>query len=217
MQSFVQILSELTTDPNITAVEFRLYTILMDLGLKGRGFSQAGHQYLSHLCNCHPKTIAKSLRNLKEQGYISIERVGLNRNDKIRCKRTVKKLKDKKVTIKKSPSIADPTLVDKKKNKDIERNRPDAIVDKVENQRSNDSNTPQKKVDQQRTEEVQTTLQTHMRPKLYDLWFKSVEVIESDNDLTEICLNAGDIGYDHISKFYLDDVEKILGTEVKLI
>ena len=35
-------------------------------------------------------------------------------------------------------------------------------------------------------------------------------------DLDEIRLNAGDIGYDHISKFYLDGLETIIGTEVKI-
>ena len=41
--------------------------------------------------------------------------------------------------------------------------------------------------------------------------------MKNDGDLTEICLNIDEIGHDHICKFYLNDLEIILGMTVKLI
>ena len=81
---------------------------------------------------------------------------------------------------------------------------------------SDDSNTPQRKVDLQWTNDVQKRLQTHLRPKFYGLWFKSIEVVESINDLTEIRLNSDEIGYHHINDHYLNDLKTIIATEVKL-
>ena len=49
------------------------------------------------------------------------------------------------------------------------------------------------------------------------MWFHALEVVKNDGDLTEICLNIGEIGHDHIRKFYLNDLEIILSMKVKLI
>ena len=89
--SFVQIPSEILIDPEISALDLRIYCVLMDFGRRGRGFSQIGHKYLGRLVGKHPKTIAKSINRLAELGYISVERIGLNRNDRIRCRRTVQR------------------------------------------------------------------------------------------------------------------------------
>lgn len=214
--SFVQILSELTTDPNITAVEFRLYTILMDLGLKGRGFSQAGHSYLAHLCNCHPKTIAKSLKRLREQGYISIERVGLNRNDKIRCLKTVKRRKDNKVPIKKDTPKVVPSIIDKRTNTDIEHRS--AEPDSIEEQKRpyNELDTEDIQIDQEATNACHKSLQDALSPKTYTTWFNGVEVIETSDNHLEMKLNTGILGYDFIQEHYLQDIETILGRQVSL-
>ena len=91
--SFVQLPSEILTDPDITALDLRIYAILMDFGRKGRGYSQIGHQYLGKLVGKHPKTVVKSIKRLAELGYITVERIGLNRNDRLRCKKTVKREK----------------------------------------------------------------------------------------------------------------------------
>jgi len=218
MQSFIQLESQIITDKNISPLELRLYMYLLDVGRKGRGFSVCGHRWLGEILGVHSQTIAKCLKNLTKFGYVSVERQGLNKPDKIRCRKTIKpqSRSESRDSNKKSRKDITPYNSLNRSKKDIERDPPDRLVDKSKKRLSNDSNIPQRKVDKQRTEEVQTTLQTHLRPKLYDLWFKSVEVIDSDNDLTEIRLNAGDIGYDHINKFYLNDLKTIIGTEVKI-
>ena len=218
MQSFIQLESQIITDKNISPLELRLYMYLLDVGRKGRGYSVCGHRWLGEILGVHSQTIAKCLKNLTKFGYVSIERQGLNKNDKIRCRKTIKpqsRSESRDANKKSRKDIAPYNNLNRSK-KDIERDRPDAIVDKSKKRLSHDSNTPQKKVDEQRTEEVQTTLQTHMRPKLYDLWFRSMEVIESEENLTEIRLNTGDIGFDHISNHYLNDLKTIIGTEIKL-
>jgi len=90
---FIQIPVELLSDRRVSALELRLYAILLRYGLEGRGFSQAGHRLLANNCSCHPKTIARCLKNLQSIGWITIERVGLNRNSKIRCLKTVQRPK----------------------------------------------------------------------------------------------------------------------------
>lgn len=106
--SFVQIPSEILIDPEISALDLRIYCVLMDFGRRGRGFSQIGHKYLGRLVRKHPKTIAKSINRLAELGYISVERIGLNRNDRIRCQKTVHRQKsDGAPTI---PQGSNPTL-----------------------------------------------------------------------------------------------------------
>ena len=71
----------------------------------------------------HPQTIAISLKNLQEAGYISISRVGLNRNDKIRCLKTIKREKKEEIrmecthSIKKEPGHSPPLLHNKRTNK----------------------------------------------------------------------------------------------------
>ena len=91
--------------------------------MEGRGFSQAGHRFLAKKLNVHPQTIAISLKNLQEAGYISISRVGLNRNDKIRCLKTIKREKKEEIrsepphSIKKQPGHSPPLLHNKRTNK----------------------------------------------------------------------------------------------------
>ena len=89
--SFVQLPSEILIDPEISALDLRIYAICMDFGRKSRGFSQIGNRHLGRLVGKHPKTIAKSIKRLTELGYIKVERIGLNRNDRLRCKKTVKR------------------------------------------------------------------------------------------------------------------------------
>ncbi len=117
---------------------------------------------------------------------VSIERQGLNKNDKIRCRKTIKpqSRSESKDSKKQSRKHIIPYNSLNRSKKDIERDRPGASVDKSKKRLSNDSNTPQRKVDLQRTNDVQKRLHTHLRPKFYDLWFKSIEVVESVNDLT---------------------------------
>ena len=121
--SFVQIPIELLDDTAISPLELRLYCILMRYGMEGRGYSQAGHRFLARKLDVHPKTIAISLNNLQEAGYISISRVGLNRNDKIRCLKTIKREKKEEIrrecthSIKKEPGHSLPLLHNKRTNK----------------------------------------------------------------------------------------------------
>ena len=90
---FIQIPVELLSDQQVSALELRLYAVLLHYGLEGSGKSQAGHKLLGKNLNVHPKTIARSLKNLQELGWITIQRVGLNRNDRIKCLKTVQKKK----------------------------------------------------------------------------------------------------------------------------
>ena len=91
--SFVQIPIALLDDTAISPLELRLYCILMRYGMEGRGFSQAGHRFLARKLDVHPQTIGRSIKNLEESGYISVEKICLNRNDKIRCLKTIKREK----------------------------------------------------------------------------------------------------------------------------
>ena len=58
-----------------TFLNFLYYNI--SLFMEGAGYSQAGHRFLARKLDVHPQTIARSLKNLQEAGYISITRIGL--------------------------------------------------------------------------------------------------------------------------------------------
>jgi len=118
---FIQIPVELLSDRRVSALELRLYAILLRYGLEGRGFSQAGHRLLASNCSCHLKTIARCLKNLQSIGWITIERVGLNRNSKIRCLKTVQRAKPegtKGSYQEKTPGRPPTTSIDRRKNRD---------------------------------------------------------------------------------------------------
>lgn len=218
VQSFVQLQSQIITDKNISPLELRLYLYLLDVGRKGRGYSMCGHKWLGNIIGCHPQTIAKSLKNLCRFGYISVERIGFTENDKIRCLKTVKpqsKSECKNSNMNQRKHIT-PSIIDRKKNKEIEHRSPASDVDKLEKRPSQTSNTPQKRIDPQRTISVQERLQTHIQRRSYDLWFSSLEVVESEENITEMRLNTGEIGYDHIKNHYMEKLEEIIGGEVKI-
>ena len=88
---FVQIPTEVLTDVRITPLQLRLYCLLMKFGYEGRGHSQCGHALLARFCHAHPQSIAKALKVLPRLGYISVDRIGLNKNDRIVCLKTYKK------------------------------------------------------------------------------------------------------------------------------
>jgi len=113
---FIQIPVELLTDPQISALELRIYGILLRYGLEGSGRSMAGHRLLARNCNCHTRTIARSLKNLQSLGWITIKRRGLNLNDVIRCLKTVQRPKpDKpKSSYQETSSSQGPSIIDKK-------------------------------------------------------------------------------------------------------
>ena len=121
--SFVQLPIEIIEDTAISPLELRLYLTLLRYGLESRGFSQAGHRFLAKKLGVHPQTIGRSIKNLEESGYISVEKICLNRNDKIRCLKTVKREKKKPSRVYHTPTTQtkhrDQTLtfIDKRTNK----------------------------------------------------------------------------------------------------
>lgn len=215
---FVQIPVEILEDPRITPIEFRLYCILMRFGFEGTGFSQAGHDLLSKKVGCHKQTIAKSLKRLQIFGLIEIQRVGLNRNDKIFCLKTIKgKKKPKplsasKSVVKKSESDRSPSYSN---NRTKDYRRPATETDSIL-RRSETISTQDKKVDKERTIAVHNRLQEQMRIDSYNIWLKDAEVITDNENSMEIRLNSGIIGYDFVRDNYLSDLESILGKSIEL-
>ena len=225
-KTFVQLPSDLLIDREVSATELRLYAILMDLGYRGRGFSQAGNRYLAKLCNCHEKTVANSLKHLEDLGWLRIVRIGLNRNNKIHCLRTVRK--DKKVPIKIRNQMGNPSTNRKKNIKTIEvSTAPDASVysetapkappKNQEEIRHRDEVRASKADDyQERTKALQDGLQQATRETSWNMWLKDLVIVGNDEGLSISVGKDTDFELEWVQKHYGHLIEAAAGEEVFL-
>ena len=211
--TFVQIPSELITDTSVSPLELRLYILLMDLGFKGRGFSFAGHKYLGKLLDSHPQTIAKSLKNLCELGWIKVTRVGLNRNDKIRCLKTVQKEKrsEPPVSIKNKGSHIGHSINRINKEKIIEGTIQKTTVDKYKTTPPTPIPIPKYKDD---TRQLLSLIEKAIQPKSYSYWFQDKITIPyvDETSINISCLNNTNIKW--LKSHYTDILNKITGKKV---
>jgi len=211
--TFVQIPSELITDTSVSPLELRLYILLMDLGFKGRGFSFAGHKYLGKLLDSHPQTIAKSLKNLCELGWIKVTRVGLNRNDKIRCLKTVQKEKrsEPPVSIKNKGSHIGHSINRINKEKIIEGTIQKTTVDKYKTTPPTPIPIPKYQDD---TRQLLSLIEQAIQPKSYSYWFQDKVTISyvDETSINISCLNNTNIQW--LKRHYTDILNKITGKKV---
>lgn len=228
---FIQIPVELLDDPAISAVEFRLYSILLRYGLEGRGFSQAGTALLAKNCKCCQQTITRSLKNLASAGYISIERIGLNRNNRIRCHRTVKRDEhdnnnaqkrkssagriSQKSFIKKNEECAIIHCSDIKKKQDRRPVTPSASVLKEPQRPTDTRRLKATNVFKEETEALQARLQQFLRPASYNQWFKDVVVLNNDPDRMELSLGHQHI--DWVEDNYRKLLKRITGKDLEIL
>ena len=226
-KTFVQLPSDLLTDRDVSANELRLYAILMDLGYKGRGYSQAGVRYLSKLSNCHEKTVAKSLKHLEELGWLRITRIGLTRNNEIRCLRTVQR-QDKKVPIKSGKQRTIHSLDRKKIKKSIEV----GSTSEASNSNEKHPKTPPKneeairhrdearatKADdyQEMTNALQNGLQQACRQTSWNMWLKDLVIVGKDEKLSVSVGKDTDFELSWVQEHYSHLIETVAGEEVSL-
>ena len=221
--SFVQLPSEILIDPNLTALDLRIYAICMDFGRKSRGFSQIGHQHLGKLVGKHPKTIAKSIKRLTELGYIKVERIGLNRNDRIRCQRTVKREKsDGTPTIpqERKPALPSSSIdrSTKKRYKDRSNNLP---LNQLENPIKNPPFPHRStqiveaiKSHQPLTDQLTDQLSRTIRPAAFNGFFKNMAVIEADEGSMTISVGHQ---VEWIEKHYSEILNRIANKKVNIV
>ena len=226
-KTFIQLPSELLTDREVSATELRLYAILMDLGYKGRGYSQAGVRYLSKLSNCHEKTVAKSLKHLEELGWLRVTRIGLTRNNKIRCLRTVQR-QDKKVPIKSGKQRTIHSLDRKKIKKSIEvgstseasnsnEKHPKTPPKNEEAIRRRDEARASKANDfQDTTNALQSGLQLATRSTSWNTWLKDLVVVGKDEKLSISVGKDTDFELSWVQEHYSHLIETIAGEKVIL-
>ena len=222
--SFVQIPSEILIDPEISALDLRIYAILMDFGFKGRGWSQIGHKYLGRLVGKHPQTIAKSLKRLTELGYISIDRIGLNRNDRIRCRKTVpsQNRSERRSKIKKTSQQKVPLLQDRstKKRYKTSHSNPKPTTDQKDDLRR--SKGVRSSVDDEAilkhqpiTDRLRDRLNTTLRPASVACWFKDMAVINDDDTSTTISVGRNQV--DWIDEHYSKLLDKVAEKKVNIV
>ena len=221
---FIQIPVELLSDSQVSALELRLYAVLLRYGLEGAGWSQAGHQLLGKNCNCHPKTIARCLQNLQALGWITIQRVGLNRNSKIRCLKTVQKQKSDGANTtyqEKTPQL--PSTSSDKKYKKYRRTKQRLMADskttpdKPQRVVSKPQNTESRCVDVQFKEAQQaltTELSKNIRPASLH-WFQSAIITDDDTD--QLTISLGHDQVDWIEKHYSDLLAKVADKKVNIV
>jgi len=230
--SFVQIPSELLTDPKISALDLRIYVICMDFGFKGRGYSQIGHQHLGRLVGKHPKTIAKSIKNLTNQGYIVVDHIGQGRNDRIRCQKTVRRSAEKqksdgtptipqgsKPTI--PASIRDRSTKKRYKAKTYNRaSNPQATTDPKPSEALPDPLRSSIEIEaihkhQPRTDHLSDRLNMALRPASVACWFKDMAVIDEDDTSTTISVGRNQV--DWIQEHYSKLLDKTAGKKVNIV
>ena len=221
--SFVQLPSQILVDPEITALDLRIYAILMDFGRKSRGFSQIGHQHLAKLTGTHPRTVGQSLKRLTMTGYVTVERIGLNRNDKIRCQKTVSRT-GSKPTLKNVTPAALPHLIDIKKKRD--RTSPPGL-DKPSPAAKPSQASPDTARQVITTEAIQrhsgktntllNQLRQDLRPQSMKAWFEDINIVSEDDDQVEIYTPKGRYAADWISDNYIGKLTKMAGKDVKIV
>ena len=224
--SFVQLPSEILSDPNISALDLRIYAICLDFGRKSKGYTQIGHQHLGRLVGKHPQTIAKSIKRLTELGYIKVERIGLNRNDRIRCQKTVRRenRSERIGKIKETTQHSVPHLVDKSTKKRYKE--PSAILPANQSKQAN--NRPKTLPDQPRSTQTLADIKSHqpltdrlsdqlsqaIRPATFSNFFKNMAVIEADEG--SITISVGH-QVDWIEKHYSDLLAKVADKKVNIV
>ena len=226
--SFVQIPSEILIDPEISALDLRIYAILMDFGFKGRGWSQIGHKYLGRLVGKHPQTIAKSLKRLTELGYISIDRIGLNRNDRIRCRKTVpnQNRSERRSKIKKTSQQSVPLLQDRRTKKIYKTNHsnPQATTDLKPSEALPDTlpDPLRSSIElaaihkhQPLTDLLSDRLNMALRPASVACWFKDMVVINDDDTSTTISVGRNQV--DWIDEHYSKLLDKVAEKKVNIV
>lgn len=234
--SFVQLPSEILLDPDITALDLRIYAICLDFGRKSRGFTQIGHQHLGRLVGKHPATIAISIKRLTELGYIKVERIGLNRNDRIRCQKTVQRETRTLCTdkIKKPTQPQVPHLVDKSTKEKYKE--PPEILTPTEPkptpyeppQASSDPHQqakPSKDISIhsgtsaciKTTEIILNQLRDDLAPRSFTTWFKDISVENETDNQIEILTPKGLYVADFIKSNYLAKLMDITGKDVVIV
>ena len=234
--SFVQLPSEILIDPDITALDLRIYAILMDFGFKGRGFSQIGHQHLGRLVGKHPATIAKSIKRLAELGYISVEKIGFTRNDIIRCKKTIKKEESKaEVRVKQSertrkvkkPSPSEVIPIIDRSTKKRYKSPSDILTSNEPKPTPHNSSTTTPhplrstqtleaiKSHQPLTDRLSHQLYNAIRPTSYEYWFKNMAVIDDDDDVMTISTGHNEV--DWIKEHYSNLLDKMVKKKVLIV
>tara|TARA_A100001037_G_scaffold153991_1_gene138927 strand:+ start:2970 stop:3629 length:660 start_codon:yes stop_codon:yes gene_type:complete len=215
--TFVQIPSELLTDKAVSALELRLYCVLMDLGFKGRGYSQAGHQYLGKLLDTHPQTIAKCLKNLRQLGWICVDRVGLNRNDKIRCLKTVQREKrsESRVSVKDNTSHIGHSTNRKKNKKRIEVEVPKVEPELRKTTPPDPRRAERSKGYSEANNAFHKSLQRASRPSTYKTFYESLLVVEDGEKLLVSIENEGQM--DFMNSLHKARIEEAVGREVELV
>ena len=218
---FVQIPVEILTDDQITPTELRLYCILMKFGFEGTGYSQAGHGYLSKLVGCHKQTVAKSLKHLQELGYIEVKRIGLNRNDKIFCLKTVKNQKkiksrsESKPVFKKSEPTSSPSISKNRTKKYRSSNATDSLVDGHAQMDSKNKYEEQIRLHKDDTEQFLQQIVDPCKPNLEKM-FQAAHIIDSDSTQNTILVTSAPVR-DFIQKFYKTKIEQIIGKEIRIV
>jgi len=222
--SFVQIPSELLTDPSISALDLRIYCILMDFGFKGRGFSQIGHKHLGKLVGACPGTIARRVKHLTHAGYISVTRTGLNRNDKIRCLKTVRRSEHSRPIKTKHPRSI-PHLLDRKKklldrsrSPDLERSKSSMKPFQTATDTRQQARTLEAiELHSERTKALLGRLRDDLRPQSFRSWFQDIFVSSETDDLVEICTPKGPYAAEWIRENHLAQLTEIAGKEVVVV
>ena len=215
--TFVQIPSALLTDKAVSALELRLYCVLMDLGFKGRGFSQAGHQYLGRLLDTHPQTIAKCLKNLRQLGWICVDRVGLNRNDKIRCLKTVQKEKrsEPRVSVKDNTSHIGHSTNRKKNKKRIEVDVPKLEPEVRKTTPPDPRRAERSKGYSEANNAFHKLFETSIRPSTYKTYYESLLVVEDGEKLLISAENEAQMNF--INGCHKAHIEEVIGRKVEMV
>jgi len=230
--SFVQLPSEILIDPDLTALDLRIYAICMDFGRKSKGFTQIGHQHLGRLVGRHPQTIAKSIKRLTALGYIKVERIGLNRNDRIRCQKTVRRENSTEVRSERVYKVENttqhsvPHLVDKSTKKRykgpsdiLTSNEPKPIPHNPSQAFPYPLRSPitlEAVVKYQDiTDRLSDQLYNALRPASYEYWFKNMAVIDDDDDLMTISVGHNQI--DWVKEHYVELLDKMVEKKVNIV
>ena len=235
---FVQIPVEIISDPDITPLQMKLYCLLMRFGYEGRGHSQCGHALLARYCNAHPQSIARSLKSLQKLGYISIQRIGLNKPDKIFCLKTYKKdgRSDQKAAIKNNRKGIAPTI---NKNRSTTNRSMGAVDNLVQNGKTiaeigsvedplkpsvalpdgriTAQIKPPIKEHQPLTNELKKRVERSVRPASYEAWFKDLIVVENAADKMVVSAQRNEIGTDFIRRTYDALLKQVSDRPIELI
>ena len=235
---FVQIPVEIISDPNITPLQMKLYCLLMRFGYEGRGWSQCGHALLARYCNAHPQSIAKSLKALQTLGYISVQRIGLNKPDKIFCLKTYKKdgRSDTKPNIKNKRKGIAPSI---SKNRSTTNRTMGHVDNLVQNGKTNTDIgsvddplkpsvalpighittqiKPPTKEHQPLTNELKQRVANSVRPASYSYLFKDLIVVENGSDKLTISAQRDAFSTDFIKKNYEKVLKQLADKPIELI